>query len=507
MKKQIAPYLVYLFSSVLWSMTASPAFAQSAAISYQGRLTQAGNPVTGIYDMQFKLFDTAAVGTGAQQGAAINNSAVPVTNGVFTVTLDFGAAVFDGSPRFLEIGVRPGGVSNPYNLLAPRQQVTSIPYAIQSLNAATAATALNVASGSVVKSLNTLKDDVILAEGPNVTITPSGNTLTIASTGTSGVGGSSLWNLNGADLFYTAGNVGIGTNNPTPGLRLEVDGNVRLHPNGGIPGGFIQFGTPNGETGMSISGTNRADIRFDGSTLKLLAGVGLGAMPSGNGIAITTNGDVVIGPKSYVYPFPKLEVNGDTVFAGHIGMNIQALSGVTLAIDPGGAPQPFLVYDSDGVSMFYLDTIRLNNPTPPFAYNSLHMNGDAYKSSGGTSWGTFSDRRLKQDVRAYEPGLKEVLQLRPVRFRYRDDPKRSLTSNHEEVGFIAQDVREVIPDAVTEDKDEYLSLKADPIHWAAINAIQELNVKLAEQRAENAELKRRLEKLEQRMNQKLERAE
>jgi hypothetical protein len=70
------------------------------------------------------------------------------------------------------------------------------------------------------------------------------------------------------------------------------------------------------------------------------------------------------------------------------------------------------------------------------------------------------------------------------------------------VGFIAQEVREVIPDAVTEGKDGYLMLKADPIHWAAINAIRELNAKVAEQRAENAELKHRLEKLEQRMNHK-----
>ena len=133
--------------------------------------------------------------------------------------------------------------------------------------------------------------------------------------------------------------------------------------------------------------------------------------------------------------------------------------------------------------------------------HQTNFNGNEYKSSGGTSWGTLSDRRLKQDLRAFEPGLNEVLQLRPVRFRYRDDSKRGLTSTHEEVGFIAQEVREVIPDAVTEGQDGYLSLKADPIHWAAINAIQELNTKLEEQRAENAELKQRLEKLEQRMNQ------
>jgi hypothetical protein len=135
----------------------------------------------------------------------------------------------------------------------------------------------------------------------------------------------------------------------------------------------------------------------------------------------------------------------------------------------------------------------------------MDMYGDAYKNSGGTSWFTFSDQRLKQDVRRYETGLKEILQLRPVRFRYQDDAKRGLTSTHEEIGFIAQEVREVIPDAVSEGDDGYLMLKADPIHWAAINAIQELNKKLEQElklKTRKIEtLERRLEELERRFGQ------
>jgi trimeric autotransporter adhesin len=69
-----------------------------------------------------------------------------------------------------------------------------------------------------------------------------------------------------------------------------------------------------------------------------------------------------------------------------------------------------------------------------------------------------------------------------------------------EVGFIAQEVREVIPDAVSEGKDGYLTLKADPIHWAAINAIRELNAKLEDKDARIAALEQRLEKLEQLLN-------
>lgn len=83
--------------------------------------------------MQFKLYDTVAVGSGAQKGSTITQLAALVTNGVFSVNLDFGAADFDGSPRFLEISVRRSGGS--YSTLAPRQQVASVPYSVHSLNA------------------------------------------------------------------------------------------------------------------------------------------------------------------------------------------------------------------------------------------------------------------------------------------------------------------------------------------------------------------------------------
>ena len=51
-----------------------------------------------------------------------------------------------------------------------------------------AVTSQKIATGQVVKSLNTLTDNVTLAAGSNISITPTGNTLTIASTGGSGGG-------------------------------------------------------------------------------------------------------------------------------------------------------------------------------------------------------------------------------------------------------------------------------------------------------------------------------
>ena len=104
--------------------------AQTTTFTYQGRLTDGGTPANGNYDLQFALFDS--VTGGSQFGSVQTISNVSVSNGGFTVQLDFGAAAFPGANRFLEISVRLAG-SGSFTTLSPRQQITSTPYAIRSL--------------------------------------------------------------------------------------------------------------------------------------------------------------------------------------------------------------------------------------------------------------------------------------------------------------------------------------------------------------------------------------
>src|SRR5688500_13587713 len=86
------------------AFVAGSASAQDSRLTYQGHLEDAGADAQGAYDLLFLLQDTA----GATIGVPVSLDNVAVVRGVFTVSLDFGDAAFDGSARFLQVQVRDG---------------------------------------------------------------------------------------------------------------------------------------------------------------------------------------------------------------------------------------------------------------------------------------------------------------------------------------------------------------------------------------------------------------
>jgi hypothetical protein len=105
----------------------STGLAQGTTFTYQGRLNDGGVPANGFFDLTFSLWDAAS--GPAQVGGPLTNSALAVSNGLFSVPLDFGAGVFTGAERWLEIAVRNNGAGE-FATLSPRQPITATPYAI-----------------------------------------------------------------------------------------------------------------------------------------------------------------------------------------------------------------------------------------------------------------------------------------------------------------------------------------------------------------------------------------
>jgi hypothetical protein len=120
-----AVIVLALFSICAFQFSA--AMAQGTAFTYQGQLSNNGSAANGSYDLAFAIYGSA--GGSDRVAGPITNSAVVVSNGLFTTILDFGANVFTGPDYWLQISVSVSR-SNNFTALNPRQLLTPTPYAI-----------------------------------------------------------------------------------------------------------------------------------------------------------------------------------------------------------------------------------------------------------------------------------------------------------------------------------------------------------------------------------------
>jgi hypothetical protein len=130
-RRTLPAFLLFALCAVL-AMTSSLGADQGTSLSYQGRLNISGAPANGTFDFEFALWDAAT--TGALLSGPISRNSLAVANGQFSTTLDFGGGAFNGSSRWIEIAVRASGSPDPTTILAPRQQVSALPYALHALD-------------------------------------------------------------------------------------------------------------------------------------------------------------------------------------------------------------------------------------------------------------------------------------------------------------------------------------------------------------------------------------
>ncbi len=188
---------------LILATTAQMIAAQTTSFSFQGKLTDQGNPPNGTYQMQFKLFDAET--NGNQIGSTISIIAVTVTQGVFSTQLDFGVNAFPGADRFLEIDVRRNS-GEVYVTLSPRQKITSSPYSIRTVSAQQADLALDANKLGGVNA------------GEYVTTSSVGNSFIKNDTTQQ----TANFNISGNGVF--GGRIGIGTNTPASGLDIRGTG-------------------------------------------------------------------------------------------------------------------------------------------------------------------------------------------------------------------------------------------------------------------------------------------
>ena len=215
MKTKISLRLLALAFLATISSPLTTIHAQGASFTYQGRLNSGGSPASGSYDLKFTLY--AMNLTGSIIAGPVTNSAVPVTNGLFLATIDFGG-VFDGNPRWLDIAVRTNGAAT-FTTLAPRQPLTPAPYAIF------ANTASNLSG--------TLPSSHLTGTVGNAQLANSGVTIT-AGTGLTGGGAVALGGsttLNNAGVLSVTGNADITASMVAGAVTLGDTGVAANTPN------------------------------------------------------------------------------------------------------------------------------------------------------------------------------------------------------------------------------------------------------------------------------------
>jgi hypothetical protein len=201
-----------------------------------------------------------------------------------------------------------------------------------------------------------------------------------------------------------------------------------------------QFATVGGGSSNTASGV---DAMVTGGTSNIASGA--------NAVAVGGEVNTAAGTNSVAAgTFASALHDGTFVWADHITVSFAST-----------AANQFLIRASGGVG--------IGTAAPD---NLLTVNGSADKPGGG-SWGTFSDARLKTVFGAFHPGLAQVLKLHPIVYRYKEQNALGIKDTEEHVGFVAQDVEKVIPEAVTKDAEGYRIVNNDPILWTMLNAIKE----------------------------------
>jgi hypothetical protein len=200
----------------------SAALAQGTAFTYRGRLNDGGSPANGIYDLRFTIYDSLS--GGAIVSGPLTNAATGVTNGAFTVALDFGSGPFrGGAARWLNIDVQTNG-GGSFATLSPRQAITATPYSITAGNL-TGALPASQLSGTIL--LAQLPGAVLTNNETGVTfngaLTLNGTLnlpTTTSSAGAIYLNGNRFLHAYGSDNFFAG--QGAGNSSMTGSLNVGV---------------------------------------------------------------------------------------------------------------------------------------------------------------------------------------------------------------------------------------------------------------------------------------------
>jgi hypothetical protein len=488
------------------------AAAQGTAFTYQGRLNNNGSAANGSYDLQFVLFNTNQFGSPATP--ILTNSAVPVNNGLFTTTLDFGASVFTGTNYWLDISVRTNG-SVTFAELSPRQPVTPTPYAITAENLSGVVENNFINEGVSLATIGGGSGNSISIGADYSTIGGGLNNEDLTTLTTIGGGGE---NVARAD----AATVGGGQENTASGTNATVSGggfNVASGQNATVSGGKSNMGSgPYTTIGGGLQNTTTGD----GATVcggKFNAALGASSFAAGFSAEALHDGTFVWADSQNA-SFSSTASNQFLIRAGGgVGINMNNPNGASLYVQgnrtgvaPNAFQNPIAVFENTSTAMGSSPALRVivdGGDSPSGALTvSANGTGNIAQFGNHTAFvvtiannGTLtcqslvqtSDRNVKENFATLDSKtvLAKVISLPMTEWNYKSDSK-----DVQHIGPMAQDFHAAFDLNGADDK--HISVVDEG--GVALAAIQGLNQKVEEQ---NSQLKKKDIEIQE-LNQRLE---
>jgi hypothetical protein len=395
MKFNLNKSRVTIFLVILAFLFVPNIFAQTTTFVYQGKLPESQNLLTlGTYDLQFNLYDEISGNNAPLNSMPLIIEDIQITDGNFSVFLNFGSLFNTNANRFIEIGFRGGNETGSFTLLPQRQQITSNPFSIRSIFSGTsdeATNALNLGGMPATSFVQTedsrltderepkpgsdnyIQNSVIRQVDSNFNIDGIGKAKLINVETNYEIGGNRVLGIGGAENLF----VGKGAGNLTAygNYNSLIGTNAGFNTNYGIGNSFFGYGSGLSNVAGIFNTTLGANADVQTSNLAFASALGSSAK-------VSSNDTIVIGKVAGIYqgvqrPADTVKIPGNLEVFGTINGNIglgqvvKSLNGLT-----------------DNVNLVAGNNITIT----PSANNSLTISSTANVNSGNFIQNTTSQQ-------------------------------------------------------------------------------------------------------------------